>query len=108
MSGNCYCTRDEGLVMTRCLRIFASVLTAGLFTAVAVGQTTTTTQRRAPASGGARATAPTAPRAPQRGAYAPARPSESSVVAHRDWSYRSNDTYGFRNPGGAGRVSEFY
>jgi hypothetical protein len=94
--------------MSRSLHILASVLTAGFFATVATAQTATPAQRRAPTNAGARATAPAAPRAPQRGVTSSGRLSDSSILAHRDWSYRSNDTYGFRNPGGVGRVAEYY
>jgi hypothetical protein len=91
----------EGLAMTSCLRIVAGFCAASLIATSAAGQAPAPAKRVQPPP--TRAPRPAAPRQVAQNYSEP-----DSILAHRSWSYRSNDTYGFRNPGGVGRVAEYY
>jgi hypothetical protein len=99
--------------MTQHRRVLVGLLSVGLWASGVWAQAPPGGQRsgRNPTTPAARPGATAPLRAPQRRpAAAPAQRSagDDSILATRTWTSRSNESYGFRNPGGVGRSAEFY
>jgi hypothetical protein len=100
----------RGTTMRYGFRVFAGVCALSFFAAAAEAQNAPTAPKR---NGPAKPAAGNPPRnanGQKPAALAQRAPRQaSSSIAHRSWPYQpSNEGYGFRNPGGVGRMAEYY
>lgn len=99
-------SNQRGSTMRYLHRAAVSAALAGLLATTALAQAPSRSGRRPSARTSGRAAPPS-----ERGrSYADGAPSpgEGSVLRHKPWPYAPKDSWGFRNPGGVGRVAEYY